>query len=97
VNSLVSRKTVDRDVKERLRVHCAECSEALEVPLPVTVEEVKRLVDDHAWYLSVATPPDQLGKVPMVLELLCASCGYRCLPPDVRRAADAARKKGRPS
>jgi hypothetical protein len=88
----VGRTAVGPDAKLSLRVPCVECSDALVAPLPIEHMALSDIADEHAWFLTVMTPP---GQAPVTLGALCPSCAARVYSPDVLAAAVTARERRR--
>jgi hypothetical protein len=92
--SLVGRTAAGPDQQVLLQVRCSECADAINAPLPIDRSTISDLIDAHQWFLSVMTPPEQIGvhsEAPIVLGPLCSHCAPLCLPPEVFQAAVEAR------
>jgi hypothetical protein len=76
-----------------LRAPCVECRDALVVPLPVDKVALSELADEHAWHLSVLTPPGRGPDVPVVVGLLCPRCAERTYSPELLAVAEERRRK----
>jgi len=75
-----------------LLVTCVECGAGVEAPLPIEQRSIALLLAQHAWFMSVLSPPGQGPEVPIVFGALCASCAPKIYPPEVLKASEEARQ-----
>ena len=83
---------VGPDAKFALFLMCVECGQGVEALLPIDRDGIALLLAQHAWFVSVMTPPGQGPDVPIVFGALCGQCAPKVFPPEVMKAAEERRK-----